>query len=89
MNAHMEAYSGIVAIDDLHLADGDSEVAEFLTALIEHTKRRGRWILASRSTAGLPVGTWLAYGDAERASTKTPFGSRRLRFVRRRMRLTE
>lgn len=67
MNAHMEAYSGIVAIDDLHLADDDPEVAEFLTALIEQTKRRVRWILASRSTAGLPVGTWLAYGDAEAA----------------------
>ncbi len=37
----------------------------FVTSLIERTKARIRWILASRSTAGLPVGTWLAYRDAD------------------------
>lgn len=65
MHAHLESFSGVVAIDDLHVADGDPEVAKFVTALIERTKGSVRWILASRSTAGLPVGTWLAYRDAD------------------------
>jgi ATP/maltotriose-dependent transcriptional regulator MalT len=65
LSAHLELFSGVIAIDDLHVADGDPEVASFLTALIEHSKARVRWIIASRSTAGLPVGSWLAYRDAE------------------------
>ncbi len=65
MHAHLESFSGVIAIDDLHLADADPEVARFLTALIERTKSSIRWILASRSTAELPVGTWLAYRDAD------------------------
>lgn len=76
MHAHLESFSGIVAIDDFHLADGEPEVARFLTALIERTKARIRWILASRSTAELPVGTWLAYRDAD-----LPIGEHDLRFI--------
>ncbi|HVN68081.1 MAG TPA: LuxR C-terminal-related transcriptional regulator [Candidatus Binatia bacterium] len=76
MHAHLDTYSGIVAIDDLHVADADPEVAEFLTALIERTKERIHWILASRSIAGLPVATWLAYRDAE-----IPLDEQELRFT--------
>jgi LuxR family transcriptional regulator, maltose regulon positive regulatory protein len=76
MHAHLESVSGVVAIDDLHVANGDPEVAGFLNSLIEHTKGRIRWILASRSSAGLPVGTWLAYGDAE-----LPLDEHELRFT--------
>jgi ATP/maltotriose-dependent transcriptional regulator MalT len=76
MHAHLESFSGTVAIDDLHLADGDLEVARFLIALIERTKGRIHWILASRSTTGLPVGTWLAYRDAD-----LPIGEHDLRFT--------
>ncbi|MGC1381452.1 MAG: AAA family ATPase, partial [Candidatus Baltobacteraceae bacterium] len=65
MHAHVESFCGVVVIDDLHVADGDPEVAQFLTALIERTKGRIRWIVASRATTGLPVGTWLAYRDAD------------------------
>jgi ATP/maltotriose-dependent transcriptional regulator MalT len=65
MQAHLESFNGVIAIDDLHLADGDAEVPHFLSSLIERTKGRIRWILASRSTTGLPVGTWLAYRDAD------------------------
>ena len=65
MNAHLESFSGVVAIDDLQIADDDAEIARFLTALIEGSKERIRWILASRSTIGLPVGSWLAYRDAD------------------------
>ncbi len=65
MDAHLESFRGVIAIDDLHVAHGDSEVARFVTSLIERTKARIRWILASRSMTGLPVGTWLAYRDAD------------------------
>jgi LuxR family transcriptional regulator, maltose regulon positive regulatory protein len=67
LHAHLESFAGVIAIDDLHLADDDPEVARFLTSLIERTKGKIRWILASRSTTGLPVGTWLAYRDADLA----------------------
>ena len=65
MHAHLESFRGVIAIDDLHVADGDPEVARFVSSLIERTKGKIRWILASRSTTGLPVGTWLAYRDAD------------------------
>ncbi len=74
MDAHLESYSGTIAIDDFHVAD--AEVAKFLAALIESSKGRVRWILASRSTTGLPVGTWLAYRDAD-----LPIGEQDLRFT--------
>jgi ATP/maltotriose-dependent transcriptional regulator MalT len=76
MHAHLEAFSGVIAIDDLHVADGDPEVARFLTALIERTKGRIRWIIASRSTTGLPVGSWFAYRDAD-----LPLDEQDLRFT--------
>lgn len=76
MHSHLDSGGGVVAIDDLHVADGDPEVARFLYSLIEHTKGKIRWILASRSTAGLPVGTWLAYGDAD-----VPIDEQELRFT--------
>ncbi|HET6276332.1 MAG TPA: LuxR C-terminal-related transcriptional regulator [Candidatus Cybelea sp.] len=67
MYSHLESFTGVVAVDDVHLAEGDPQVAQFLTSLIEQTKENTRWILASRSTLGLPVGTWLTYGDADLA----------------------
>ena len=75
LDAHLELFTGVIAIDDLHVADGDPQVAGFLTALIERSKERVRWIIASRSTAGLPVGSWLAYRDAE-----LPVNEHELRF---------
>ena len=65
MHAHLESFSGVIAIDDLHVAESDPEVAQFVNSLIERAKGKIRWILASRSTTGLPVGTWQAYSDAD------------------------
>jgi LuxR family maltose regulon positive regulatory protein len=65
MHAHLESFPNVVAIDDLHIADGDEEVARFLTALIELSKDCIRWVLASRSTKSFPVGSWLAYREAD------------------------
>lgn len=67
MHSHLKAYRGVVAIDDLHVAQDDREVTRFLASLIDRTKGRVQWIIASRSTLGLPIGTWLAYGDSDLA----------------------
>ena len=61
---HLAAYSGIVAIDDLHICQNDVLCIETLTRLIEGTKSRITWILASRSSLHLPIAQWVAQGDA-------------------------
>jgi len=65
MYAHIKTFTGIIAIDDFHVTENDPEIAKFLVSLIERTKGRARWILASRSTTNLPIGSWLAYGEMD------------------------
>ena len=65
MHAHIKTFTGLIAIDDLHLAEDDPEICRFLVSLIDRTKGRAQWIIASRSSLDLPVGTWLAYGDMD------------------------
>lgn len=67
MHAHLKAFSGVIAIDDLHVTEEDPNVTRFLSELIERTKGRVRWVLASRSYLDLPVGTWMAYQDMDLA----------------------
>ncbi len=65
MYQHVKGWRGTLAIDDLHVAEKDLEVLRFFIALIERTKTHIRWIISTRSTCGLPFGTWLAYGDCD------------------------
>lgn len=65
MHAHIKTFTGVIAIDDLHIAENDPEVSKFLVSLIERTKGRSRWLIASRSSLDLPVGSWLAYGEMD------------------------
>ncbi len=65
MYAHVKTYTGLIAIDDFHLTENDPEIARFLVSLIDRTRGRTRWLLASRSTTNLPVGSWLAYGHMD------------------------
>ncbi len=65
MYQHLKSWRGTIAIDDLHVAEKDVEVVRFLVALIERTKTHIRWIISTRTAAGLPIGTWLAYGDCD------------------------
>ncbi|MGZ3527434.1 MAG: LuxR C-terminal-related transcriptional regulator [Vulcanimicrobiaceae bacterium] len=65
MHAHIKTFSGLLAIDDLHVAENDPEITKFLVSLIERTKGRARWIIASRSSLDLPVASWLAYGEMD------------------------
>ncbi len=65
MHAHIKTFSGVVAIDDLHIGESDPEITKFVISLIQRTQGRTRWVIASRSTLDLPVGTWLAYGEMD------------------------
>lgn len=65
LHAHIKTYNGVIAIDDLHLVEGDPEITKFLVSLIERTRGRTRWIVASRSPLDLPFGSWLAYGEMD------------------------
>src|SRR5579883_2643243 len=76
LHAHLESFDGIVAVDDIHVGEPDPERSEEHTSLIERTKGRIRWMLASRSTIQLPIATWVAYGDAE-----LPIDEHELRFT--------
>lgn len=67
LHSHIKSYRGIIAIDDLHNSQEEREVTRFVASLIERTKGRVQWIIASRSTYGLPIGTWLAYGESDLA----------------------
>jgi DNA-binding CsgD family transcriptional regulator len=67
MYSHLKEFSGTIAIDDLHVAQDNREVTRFLSSLIERSKGNIQWIIASRSTQGLPIGTWLAYGESDLA----------------------
>ena len=63
LHAHIEGYEGFIAIDDLQVAEGEPEVPKFIATLVERTKYKIRWIIATRSTLDLPVASWLAYSD--------------------------
>lgn len=65
MHAHLKTFTGTLAVDDLHVTENDPEITKFLVGLIERTRGRARWILASRSSLDLPVGSWLAYGEMD------------------------
>ncbi|HKU81790.1 MAG TPA: hypothetical protein VJP76_06425, partial [Candidatus Tumulicola sp.] len=54
-----------VAVDGLEgLAEPDEAVAKLVES-IERTKAQRRWVISTRSAAGLPLGTWIAYRDCE------------------------
>ncbi|MDQ2992224.1 MAG: hypothetical protein M3R30_05325, partial [Candidatus Eremiobacteraeota bacterium] len=67
MHAHIKTYNGTIAIDDLHVAENEKQVSAFISSLVERTKGRVRWIVASRSFLDLPVGSWLAYQEMDLA----------------------
>jgi ATP/maltotriose-dependent transcriptional regulator MalT len=59
----LDGFAGTVAIDGLETAS--AEAVQSIVASIERTKSRVRWIISSRSSVGLPIGTWLAYGECD------------------------
>ncbi len=73
---HLKRTVCTIVVDDLHFAAEDRRAIAFVAALIDRTCDRVRWILASRSDAGLPVATWLAYGRMD-----LPVDENELRFT--------
>lgn len=62
---HFKRTTATIVVDDLHFAASDPDCMTFLATLVERTAERISWILASRSDAGLPAATWLAYGKMD------------------------
>ena len=57
--------TALIAIDDMQFGYVDPHVPHFVTALIDQTKQRIRWLVSSRSWQHLPIDSWLAQGDME------------------------
>jgi DNA-binding CsgD family transcriptional regulator len=58
---YIDNFEGIVAIDDLHLAQDDPQTVEFLKHLVRNCTS-AQWLLCTRSSAGLPLGEWSIAG---------------------------
>ena len=62
---HFKRTTATIVVDDLHFAATDPDIIAFLAQLVERTAGNIGWILASRSDAGLPIASWLAYGKMD------------------------
>jgi LuxR family maltose regulon positive regulatory protein len=69
----IERAKGTIALDCLERAPGST--IDAIVEIIEQTRDRVHWIIATRSMEGLPMGTWLARHDCE-----LPIGSAELLF---------
>jgi len=50
----------MIVVDDLHCVFRDERAASAIQDLIESTRHSVTWILSSRETPDLPIGTWIA-----------------------------
>jgi len=57
--------TSLIAIDDMQFGSVDPRIPKFVTALIDQTKQRVRWLVSSRSWQDLPIDVWVAQGDME------------------------
>lgn len=73
---HLKHTACTIVIDDFHAAAADAEVVALLVDLVERVGSRIRWIIATRSDAGLPIASWIGYGRME-----YPVGEDDLRFT--------
>jgi ATP/maltotriose-dependent transcriptional regulator MalT len=62
---HLADVSGTVVLDELHHVAGEPRCVALLTALIEATIPRLRWIIAVRDATALPVPRWLSGGSCD------------------------
>jgi ATP/maltotriose-dependent transcriptional regulator MalT len=73
---HLKRTVCTIVLDDLHHAAADLSTVTLLVELIERCGERIRWIIATRSDAGLPIASWIGYGR-----TDYPIGEDDLRFT--------
>jgi LuxR family maltose regulon positive regulatory protein len=53
---------GTIVIDDLQRYSGDGAAMWLLQEAVENTAGRVGWVIATRDSSGIPVGTWVARG---------------------------
>jgi LuxR family maltose regulon positive regulatory protein len=73
---HLKRAVCTIVIDDFHYAAVDPGAIALLADLIERHGERIKWIVATRSDAGLPVASWVGYGRMD-----LPIGEEDLRFT--------
>jgi len=73
---HLKRTVCTIVVDDLHYAAADPDAVRVLVDLVERTGDRIRWIIATRSDAGLPIASWIGYGRMD-----LPVGEDDLRFT--------
>lgn len=73
---HLKRTVCTIVIDDLHYAASDPDAVRVLVDLVERTGDRIRWIIVTRSDAGLPIASWIGYGRMD-----LPIGEDDLRFT--------
>ncbi len=73
---HLDGKPRTLVIDDFHHCEGERGVADLISSAVERTRANVRWIVATRSSADLPVATWMARGD-----TDLPIDESMLRFT--------
>lgn len=61
LQARLRPIEGLVVVDDLHRLR-DKTALDLLANVIVETRARIRWIVASRESSVLPIGSWIAYG---------------------------
>ena len=60
--AHIKKFVGLVVVDDVHVARDEPAISVFLADVIERTREKTQWLIATRDALELPVASWLAYG---------------------------
>ncbi|MBC5815791.1 MAG: hypothetical protein GIW97_04540 [Candidatus Eremiobacteraeota bacterium] len=73
----LRKFKGTIVLDDFHVAAAeDPAVTSLLARLVERTGDHVRWIVSSRAACGLPISSWIAYGQSQMA-----IGERELTFT--------
>jgi ATP/maltotriose-dependent transcriptional regulator MalT len=60
LSAHLRDTVNPIVLDDFHHVTRDSSVLGFVRSLIESTVPGTSWVVVSRETPQLPIGTWMA-----------------------------
>jgi|GEM_PF-1551607 len=62
LNRRLRNVRGTAIVDDFHRTAIDASATKLLAGVIEGTRTRINWVIASRTMPDLPIGSWLATG---------------------------
>ena len=74
--ARLRGIDVAIVVDDLHRVFRDERASSAIQQLIESTQHSVNWILSSRETPDLPIGTWIAREWMRRPITATDLAFR-------------